>query len=90
MQGNKEYKPVSIGGWIGTILLSSLPGVNLILWIVWACIAKRPSRRNFSIALLILTGVFVLLAAVAVSIYGAELLEWARSLNPKLFTEALG
>jgi len=28
------YRPVSIKGWIGIILLSCIPGVNLVMWIV--------------------------------------------------------
>jgi len=83
---NKDYKKVSIGGWIGTILLSSIPVVNLILWIIWAFAAKRPSRRTFSIALLILTAVFLALIALAISLFGAEILDWARSIDPELFT----
>ncbi len=83
---NKDYKKVSVGGWLGTILLSSIPVVNLILWIVWACAAKRPSRRTFSIAMIILTVLFAALIAAAISLFGAEILEWARSLDPELFT----
>ena len=88
---NKDYKPVSIGGWLGTILLSSIPGLNLILWIIWAFAAKRPSRRSFSIAMLILTLVFAALIAADIFLWGAEILEWARSLDPELFSpEAVG
>ena len=28
---NKNYRPVSIGGWIGTLLLSAIPGLNILL-----------------------------------------------------------
>ena len=88
---NKNYKPVSVGGWLGTILLSAIPGVNLILWIIWAFAAKRPSRRSFSIAMLILTFLFAALIAAAILLWGTEILEWARSLDPELFTpEAVG
>lgn len=83
---SKNYKPVSVGGWLGTILLSAIPGVNLILWIIWAFAAKRPSRRSFSIAMLILTLLFAALIAAAIFLYGAEILDWARSIDPELFT----
>ena len=43
---NKDYKKVSVGGWIGTLLLSAIPGINLILWIIWAFSAKRPYISN--------------------------------------------
>lgn len=88
---NKGYKPVSVGGWLGTILLSAIPGLNLILWLIWAFFAKRPSRRSFSIAMLILTFIFAALIAAAIFLRGAEILDWARSLDPELFTpEAAG
>lgn len=90
MRSNKDYKPVSIGGWLGTILLSSIPLVNLILWIIWAFAAKRPSRRSFAIAMIILTAIFAALIAAAIALYGAEILEWARSIDPELFTKAVG
>ena len=38
-------KPVSIGGWVGTILLSCVPAVNIILWLIWAFAAKRRCAR---------------------------------------------
>lgn len=87
---NKNYKPVSVGGWLGTILLSAIPGINLILWIIWSFAAKRPSRRSFSIAMLILTLLFAALAAAAICLWGAEILEWARALDPELFSPAAG
>ena len=83
---NKDYKPVSVGGWLGTIILSAIPGVNLILWIIWSFAAKRKSRKTFAIAMLILTFLFAALIALAVSLYGAEILDWARSIDPELFT----
>ena len=82
----KDYRPVSVGGWLGTLLLSAIPLVNLVLWIVWAFAAKRPSRRNFAVALLILTAISLALSLAAVSLYGSQILEWARSIDPELFT----
>lgn len=89
MKSIKDYKPVSIGGWLGTILLSSIPLVNLILWIIWAFAAKCPSRRSFSIAMIILTAIFAALIAAVVALYGTVILEWARSIDPELFTKAV-
>ena len=85
---NKNYRPVSIGGWIGTLLLSAIPGLNILLWIIWAIFAKRPSRKSFSIAMLILTVVFAALIAAAIIFFGADILDWARSLDPELFSPA--
>lgn len=84
-----DYKPVSVGGWIVTLLLSAVPGVNLILWIIWAFAAKRPSRRSFASAMLIITLTAAIIALVIISLYGTQMLEWARQINPDLFTDLL-
>lgn len=79
------YKKVSVAGWMGTIVLSCIPGLNIVLWIVWMFAAKRPSRRTFSIAMLLLTLIFLALCAAGVLLFGQELLKWARGLDPHLF-----
>ena len=84
-----EYKAVSVGGWIVTLLLSAIPGLNLILWMIWAFAAKRPSRKSFAIALLILTLIFLSLMLLAACLYGEQILDWARSINPNLFSDLL-
>ena len=85
----KEETRVSVGGWMGTILLSLLPLVNVVLWFAWAFTAKKPSRRTFAWACLILTLIAAGIAAVCVTLWGAQILEWARSLDPELFTAPL-
>ena len=85
----KDEGRVSVGGWIGTILLSAIPLVNLVLWITWIFTAKKPSRRTFAGACLILALVVAAAAGVCVTLWGAQILDWARSLNPALFSEAL-
>lgn len=82
---NAGYKRVSVGGWMGTILLSAIPVLNVILWIVWAFVARRPSRRTFSVAMLLLTLIACALCAAAVLLFGQEILEWARGVDPHLF-----
>ena len=85
----KGYKQVSVGGWIGTLLLSSIPVVNLIMWIIWAFAAKKPSRKTFAIACLILTLICAAIIAAVISFFGTQILEWARQLDPQLFSKAL-
>ncbi|NLG24869.1 MAG: hypothetical protein GX558_05905 [Clostridiales bacterium] len=72
-----EYRRVSVGGWIGTLLLSAIPGVNLVLWIIWAFSARRPSRRSYAQALLILVAVVLIAAAVCAMVWGQEVVNWA-------------
>ncbi len=84
-----EYKAVSVGGWIVTLLLSAIPALNLILWMIWAFAAKRPSRKSFAVAMLILTLIFLALSLLAACLFGQEILDWARSINPNLFSDLL-
>lgn len=55
--------PLSVGGFLGTILLSFVPVIGLIFLIVWASLSRvNTNRRNLSVVLLIfkLIGLFFL------------------------------
>lgn len=82
------YKKVSVGGWMGTILLSSIPVINLVLWFIWAFGARRASRRTFAAAMLWLTLIFVVLCVAALFVFGGDLLEWCKQLDPNAFKNA--
>ena len=81
---------MTVRGWLGTLLLSAIPVVNLIFWIIWAFASKKHSRKTFAIACLILTLVFAAIIAGVVSLYGEKILEWARQIDPQLFSKAMG
>ena len=60
-QGQEEMAPVvSIGSYIGRMLLACIPLVGLIMQIVWACSESNRSKRNFAIANLIMIGIGIL------------------------------
>ena len=40
--------PVSIGTWIGVLVVLAIPVANLVCAIVWACCARRRSLKNFA------------------------------------------
>ena len=78
-QGQEEMAPViSIGSYIGRMLLACIPLVGLIMQIVWACSESNRSKRNFAIANLIMIGIGILssiilgatIASLALSIIG--------------------
>lgn len=46
-------KELSVGEWLLTLLLMSIPVVNIIMLIVWAVSESDARRRNFSRAYLI-------------------------------------
>ncbi len=58
----------SVLNWMGTLILYSIPGVNLIFLILSAIFARSSAKRGFAIAgiLLLLLGAILLFAAFAV------------------------
>ena len=63
--GTPDTQPVSIGGWIGVMLLTCLPIVNLIMLFVWAFSSStKKSLKNYARASLILILIGVVLAVV--------------------------
>lgn len=63
--GTPDTQPVSIGGWIGVMLLTCLPIVNLIMLFVWAFSSStKKSLKNYARAALILALIGVVLVVV--------------------------
>ena len=68
-----RYAPMTIGMYIGTILLLCIPVANFILLIVWAaggCVNQ--SKRNFARAVLILYGICIVVAIVLAIAFGTS------------------
>ncbi|MBP7205891.1 MAG: hypothetical protein KBA54_05175 [Candidatus Cloacimonetes bacterium] len=65
-QPQAESAPVlSMGSWVGTLLLMFIPLVNIILPIVWAVSnTENPNRRNFARAYLIMFAISLVLIAI--------------------------
>jgi len=47
-------EPLSIGGWIGTLIIMAIPIVNLVMIFVWGFGNGNTSRKNYALATLIL------------------------------------
>ena len=58
----KKTNKISVLNWMGTLLLCSIPGVNLIAIICFLIFAKNPSKKSYALALLL----WALIAIVAV------------------------
>lgn len=69
-------KPMTVGQWIGTLLLGLIPCVNIILLIVWAASATNKSKKRWAIATLIVAAILIVLEIVATYFFGAALLRW--------------
>lgn len=81
MQDEPRNTDVSIHNWMGTQLLLVIPGVNLIMLIVWSFSARTRSKRNFAISALILTFIFIALCWVALAFFGTQIVDWLAKLN---------
>lgn len=55
----------SVLNWMGTLLLTSIPGINLIFLILSAIFAKSSSKRSFAIAGILLIVLCALLTFLA-------------------------
>lgn len=64
-QNQVNNAPITVGGWFGIMLLSSVPLVNFILAIVWAANkGTRVSLRNYGRAMLIWIAIVIVLCVI--------------------------
>lgn len=55
-----RQKPISICGWLGTIVVTFVPFINIIVLSYWSISTKTdPNRKNFSIAGLITIAIWI-------------------------------
>lgn len=67
-------KPVTVGKWVGLLILSAIPVVNIICWIVWLCSSTtNKSIKNFLVAEIVVyaicIGVGVLVSVLLASLW---------------------
>lgn len=80
-EGRSRRKPVSIINWMLTIILSVIPGINIIGFIAMMIFAKNRSKKTFAAAALILCILFAVLFIAAFLVFGDEIVELAGKLN---------
>lgn len=57
-------QPLSVGGWIATMIVLMIPVVNFIMLLVWAFGSGNKSRKNYCLASLIIAVVMIALIMV--------------------------
>lgn len=62
---SSKSKKVSVWNWIGTLILMSIPGVNIISAILFIIFAKAQAKRSFCIAWLVLVVIALALLCAA-------------------------
>ena len=66
IEATPSEKPMSIGAWIGTFVLTAIPFLNIILLLVWAISKKtNKSKKTYAAAILIVMVIFIVLGVVA-------------------------
>jgi hypothetical protein len=71
----KKSTTISVLNWMGTLLLCAIPGVNIVAMICFMIFAKTQSKRNFALALLLLTVIVLLLAVVLLLVLPTQVAE---------------
>ncbi len=67
-----KYEPITTGGFIGILLLMSLPVIGIILTIIWACGGCRKiTKRSFARAYLILMAVGMVIGLILTLIFNS-------------------
>lgn len=70
-------KKVSFFNWFITLIISMIPGVNLLFFIGTGMFARNPSKRTFAVAALVLMLIILIGLCVGVIFFGNEFVEWA-------------
>lgn len=78
---SKKYRKVSVLNWMGTLILSAIPGVNIIAMILFIIFAKAQAKRSYAIAMLVLMLLGAALFCAAFIIFEAEIAQFADTLR---------
>ncbi len=81
---SRGVRKVSFVNWLITLIVSIVPGVNIIFFIFSIMLAKNPSKRTFATAALVLSLILLIAACVAVIFFGAQIADWAEELLKEL------
>ena len=75
---SKNTADMSVGAWVGTLILTAIPLVGFICLIVWAVSSspEKRSRKNWAIAQFILTLIVVAFTILVYAITGGAFLAY--------------
>jgi cytochrome bd-type quinol oxidase subunit 2 len=76
---------VSVWNWMGTLILVSIPIVNIIALFLFLFLAKSQPKRSFAAAMLWLTLILAVLTYAALLLFPSllgSLSEWLREIAP--------
>ena len=80
----------SVLNWMGTLLLYSIPGLNLIFLILSAIFAKSSSKRSFAVAGILLIVLCAVLTFVAFMVFPDFFTKLAQTMRESVHPTAIG
>lgn len=79
MAGKSNKEPMSVWGWVWTLIVLALPCIGFLMTILWAIIDGNESRRNFCRATILIWCIVLLLYLFVVLLgFGPSLAETIR------------
>lgn len=79
--GYRKNSTVSVLQWILTFILSSIPVVNIVLFVIWAVSCKIPSKRNYAIASIICGVLWIVVLFVVIALFGDVIVQFLADLD---------
>ena len=78
----RKGSDMTVGAWIGTLILTAIPVVGFICLIVWAFSGspEKRSRKNWAIAQFIIMLITFVLTIILVAVFGSGLVDALSSL----------
>ena len=70
-QDNPNHEVMSVGSWLITLIILTIPCVNIIMYFIWAFGNGNENRKNFCRAGLIFMLIAVVLSVLLSSMLGA-------------------
>ncbi len=77
---NRGVRRVSFLNWFFTLIVSAIPGVNILFFVITIATARNASKKSFAVAALVLSLLVLIAALAAVFFFGDEFVRWAENL----------
>ena len=72
---------ISVFNWMITLLISLIPGLNLIVWLAWQFMPVKKVRKRFALAALLLTLLLAIAFFACFMVWGPQIVEWLKSVQ---------
>ena len=77
---NRGVRRVSFLNWFFTLIVSAIPGVNILFFVITIAAARNASKKSFAVAALVLSLLLLIAACALVFFFGNDFVRWAENL----------